>query len=674
MNILQFVGIKLTFFIAIGIVIGFYWEPSSSGVLITVIVIMSVLSVLLLCTPKRKEMIFGMVAMCTALCVGIMSIALHRDFSYRQQFSNAELRKPHLWKLEIVEVLKPTKYYHRYVARILTVDSISSAGKILCRTSLDYGKLQLAVDDQLLVKARADEISKPLNPHQFNYRKYQQKLGIYHQLKLGAENNLIFKKSTTSVFGMADQLRQRIGNELHKRNFEAESLSIIQALLLGERDNISDSTYDNYRDAGALHILAVSGLHIGIVLLMVQYLLRPLDLFPGGKLLKMVLTLILLWSYAVVAGFSASVIRAVTMFSFLSYSNYLNRPGISFNILALSMAFILLIIDPLYLFQPGFQLSYSAVFSILWLYPKLLTLVYPKTVLSSKIWQLISVSLAAQAGILPVNLYYFHQFPALFLISNLIIVPFLGLILGMGFLMLALMLMDILPDLLVVLYDQLIISMNSLIEWVASREGFVIENIYFDHGHIILSYILLVTMVWMLRKPGAKRIFVTAAVIISLQCWDGYSRIRLRLKEQLAIMHSIGNTVLFHQKDGNVKVYSSGGEFTQRLISDFKTAERISNISCDSVQNAYRLKNKNLLILDHNGLKSSPDIDADILLLASSPRLNLDRILQNHRPELVIADGSNYRSYVERWQRSCRERDIPFHNTSEKGAFITDLH
>ena len=673
MNILQFVGIKLTFFIVIGVVIGFYWDPPSSAVLITGIIFMIVLALLLILKPKREENLFGIMAMFTALWLGILCMALHRDFSYREQFSDVEIQVPNLWKLEIVEVLKSTDHYHRYVARVLSVDSISSAGKILCRMSTDIDHARLAADYQLLVKARAMEFSKPLNPHQFDYKSYMEKLGIYHQLRLETENALILKTGSSSVFGIADRLRQKITFELGKRKFEAGALSIIQALLLGQRNNISDTTYSDYRNAGALHILAVSGLHIGIVLLIVQYFLKPLDILPRGKLLKMILALVLLWSYAVIAGFSASVIRAATMFSFLAYSGYLNRPGISFNILALSMAFILLFIDPLLLFQPGFQLSYSAVFAILWLYPKLLRLVSPKTVLTSKLWQLISVSIAAQAGILPVSLYYFHQFPTLFLISNLIIVPFLGIILGMGFLLIALMLIDLLPEPLVVIYNEMITTMNSLIKWVAGREGFVIENIYFDHGHLILFYMLLIATVWMLHKAVLQRIYIATAVAVCLQCWDGYTRIQLKSKEQLAIMHSIGNTVMLHQKNGNVKVFSAGEKFNNQLISDFKTGERIAHISYDSLRNAYQFKNKKMLILDHNGLKGSPAIDAEILMLSGSPRLNLDRILHECKPDLVIADGSNYRSYVERWQQSCWQQDIPFHNTSEQGAFLVDL-
>ena len=254
-------------------------------------------------------------------------------------------------------------------------------------------------------------------------------------------------------------------------------MGIIQALLLGQRNSISTETYDNYKDAGAVHILAVSGLHIGILLLLLQFLFRPLEILPKGRTIKLVVIVLLLWCFAFLAGLSASVVRAVTMFSFVAYALYLNRPSNTFNILALSMFFILLLFNPMLLFQVGFQMSYAAVFSIVWIYPMLQRFWTPKNSVLQKIWQLLSVSIAAQLGVLPISLFYFHQFPGLFFISNLLIVPFLGLLLGMGILVMVLALLDILPDFLVLWYNRIISLMNSVVEWVAQQEAFIFKNI-----------------------------------------------------------------------------------------------------------------------------------------------------------------------------------------------------
>ena len=164
---------------------------------------------------------------------------------------------------------------------------------------------------------------------------------------------------------------------------------MIQALLLGKRDDISETNYNNYKNAGVVHILAVSGLHVGIILFLLEFILSPLERLPKGKTIKLIVVVLLLWGYAFVAGLSPSIFRAVTMFSFVAYALYLSRPTNLFNIIALSMLFILLV-KPLFLFQVGFQMSYAVVFAIVWIYPKLQKFWFPENIIIRKTWQLLS--------------------------------------------------------------------------------------------------------------------------------------------------------------------------------------------------------------------------------------------------------------------------------------------
>ena len=159
--------------------------------------------------------------------------------------------------------------------------------------------------------------------------------------------------------------------------------SVIKALLLGQRNDLSTELLDSYKNAGAIHILALSGLHIGILLLLLNYLFYPLTYLKNGIIFKTVLVLLCLWSFAFVAGLSASVVRAVTMFSFFAYGKALNRVNNGFNLTAIS-AFGLLFFNPNYLFQVGFQLSYAAVIAIIWIYPKLQRFWYPSSLFMKK--------------------------------------------------------------------------------------------------------------------------------------------------------------------------------------------------------------------------------------------------------------------------------------------------
>ena len=176
------------------------------------------------------------------------------------------------------------------------------------------------VDDELIVFGKLDEINPPLNPHQFDYKSYLKGLGISHQLRLNTDTFFLMENPSTTIYGVVASVRSKIIDKLKQANFGTEELGIIQALLLGQRNDISAETYNNYKNAGVVHILAVSGLHIGILLLLLQFLLRPLERLPKGKTLKLIAIVALLWCFALLAGLSASVVRAVTMFSLVAYA------------------------------------------------------------------------------------------------------------------------------------------------------------------------------------------------------------------------------------------------------------------------------------------------------------------------------------------------------------------
>ncbi|TYA81458.1 ComEC/Rec2 family competence protein, partial [Seonamhaeicola marinus] len=222
---------------------------------------------------------------------------------------------------------------------------------------------------------------------------------------------------------------------------------IINALFLGQRQNIDRAIYTNYTNAGAIHILAVSGLHVGIIFLILNFLFKPIERLKKGYLIKTIFLLTTLWGFAVIAGLSASVTRAVTMFSIVAIAVNLKRPTNVYNTLAISI-FVILLFKPLFIFDVGFQLSFLAVFAIVAIEPMLNKLWKPKNKLLKIYWQTLTVTISAQFGIIPISLFYFHQFPGLFFISNLVIIPLLGFILGFGILIILLASINVLPQFL----------------------------------------------------------------------------------------------------------------------------------------------------------------------------------------------------------------------------------
>ena len=667
MHLLKFIPIKLTLFLIAGILIGYYFNFAIRIPLVLSCCFIAILSFLFFNKTPRNSISFGLITLLATMSIGMLSISLWNPKNQPNHYTNQDIEKHQVWQFKIREVLKPTSFSNRYIARVIAVNGSSTSGKILLSFESDSTTQNLQVDDELTAFGKLSKIKGALNPHQFDYKNYLEGLGIHHQLRLFQTNHFLSHQKSPTAYGIAASLRTQIITKLKQEDFGSEELGIIQALLLGQRNDISEATYNDYKNAGAVHILAVSGLHIGILLLLLQFVLRPLEKLPKGKTIKLVVIVILLWCFALLAGFSASIIRAVTMFSFVAYAIYLNRPSNTFNILALSMFFILLVINPMLLFQVGFQMSYAAVFAIVWLYPLLQKLWFPKNIVLKKIWQLLSVSIAAQLGVLPISLFYFHQFPGLFFISNLFIVPFLGVVLGMGILVMLLALCNSLPNFLVDWYNALIGIMNGVIKWIAQQEAFVFQNISFDIVQLLLSYLMIISLIVTFTKVNFRRVCLLLISIIGFQLWVFYVTHSTIQNERLIVGHQIKNSIVLQQTGKSLSVFTKDTTRSKRNATDYQIGERIENVHFKKIQNSYVYKNKRIIVVDSLSVYLPKKVD--YVLLTQSAKINLERLIDSLRPKQIIVDGSNYSSYISRWKETCAKRKLPFHYTGEKGAF-----
>ncbi|WP_396633262.1 ComEC/Rec2 family competence protein [Maribacter sp. R86514] len=667
MKLLAFIPIRLTLLLIVGILIGHYFSFSLLHTLLFTVFLFLILAAIFFFEKNTKSILFGVIAALTFISLGTYSYTAAQPINNTNHFSKHQSSNNELWTLKIKEVLKPNQFSTRYFATVKSIDNEQVSGTILLTIPKDSANLNLAIDDEFVTQTEAKTISSPLNPHQFDYKKYLENLGVYHSMRIEHDQLVKIKNSQTTLLGIAARARNHIIEKLDKENFGADELGVIKALLLGQRSDISEETYTNYQKAGAVHILAVSGLHIGILLLVIQFLLRPLKNIPSGRTLILVLSVLFLWGFAFIAGLSASIIRATTMFTFVAYALYLNRPSNTFNILALSILFILLFINPNLLFQVGFQMSYAAVFAILYIFPLLKELWFPKNKVVRYFWQLLCVSIAAQLGVLPISLFYFHQFPGLFFISNLIIVPALGLILGMGILVIALSLLNWLPTQLVWFYNEIISLMNSIIAWVAKQENFIFSAISFDFIQLLLSVFVLIMGVELFTKFNYKRVVF---FLLSILCFQGYTIFKeyeAHNKSEVLVMHQTRKSLIFNKSGKDLTILTNPDNTPDYLISDYITAERIDSIRYDTLKNSYAFKDESVLIIDSTGIY--PKSSSHKILLTQSPKINLDRLIDSIKPKEIIADGSNYKSYIERWKATCIKNKIPFHYTSEKGAY-----
>ncbi|SHM81147.1 ComEC/Rec2 family competence protein [Polaribacter sp. KT 15] len=667
-RLIKYVPLHFLVFLILGICLQFYYEIWQYGFL-KLSVVFSVFLVLNILNIKKQ--LTTITSFLIYFLIGVSVTFLNDSRNYKNHYSNFYKEEAQVL-LKITKVLKPGNYYQKYIAEIIGLNQHKTRGLVLLNVQKDTIDFRISIDDQLYVKPIFKELIPPLNPYQFNYKSYLAKQGIYHQIFIEKEQYQKSNLVETSVARFAEKIRNNIITSLEKRSFSNDELAVIKALLLGQRQDISKGLLTDYQNAGAIHILAVSGLHVGILLLILTFILRPIDRFKNGKYIKAIGIIVFLWMFAFIAGLSASVVRAVTMFSFVAIGqSFQKKTLIEFSLIT-SMLFLLLV-KPMFLFDVGFQLSYLAVFGIIWVQPKLDSLYVPKYYLDKKIWQLLTVSIAAQVGILPISIYYFQQFPGLFMLSNIVIIPFLGIILVAGIVIIILSILNILPQFLADFYGIIISLMNSFVRFISRQEQFLWQEIAISFKTMLVLYFIIFSAVFFLLKKNSKRLVIFLVSIVL--CQGIYFLEHKKVKEQNAFMvfhksrfsvvgNKIGKQLNIQHNIDSVSVDDI------KAVKPFMLLAKIEKINKGDFKNYVNFKGKDILIIDSLGVYQLEKIINPIVILQDSPKINLERMLKMLKPSLVIADGSNYKKDVLFWEKVSLKLNVPFHYTGQKGAFI----
>ncbi len=605
-----------------------------------------------------------------SLC-GYLLAFWHDPLNHQNHYTKYIADQETLYSVEmrVDQSIKNSAYHHRYIAKIISVNHHNCHGTVLL--NLPTESLTTTLNNGQLIEGLAKilPVDPPRNPHQFNYKAFLKNRYIHHGIYPEIDH-LKLTGIHSSVLSTIKGWRDLTIKNLEQFDIDAEEKGVILALLLGQRQEISKELYRLYSRSGAVHILAISGLHVGIILMMLHFLLKPLDYLKRGNILRMIIILMFLWIFAVITGLSPSVCRAVTMFSLLTISMNMNRPANSYNTLALSM-FILLLFNPNFIYETGFQMSYLAVISILMFNPVFMSIWRPKFRIIRTPWQIFSVSLSAQIGVLPLSLYYFNQFPGLFFLTNLVIIPFLSLILSLGFIVLGLAFFNLLDATIMDLYTRIIALMNDFIQWVSGFESFIFEGIPFNLPLVFLCYALILCSYAFLTKPNPRFIIATLIALVVFRSGSIY-KAHFLPSNTFVVFHKSRETIIGLKTGRELTISASSKELieSENLITDFIIGEQIRHIEFDSFKSFYGLPVGKLLVLDSFPVYNLRAAAPDWVLLRNSPKLNLDRLIDSLKPGLVICDGSNYRSYRQRWKQSCLNKKIPFHSTDERGAFM----
>ena len=294
---------------------------------------------------------------------------------------------------------------------------------LLLYLARDSNAVNLKYGDELLLSRPPELLEESGNPEAFDYRRYLWNKGITHRLfcKSG-EWRYLQKGYVNPVYTMAYAARDRILRMLAENGLAGQEYAVTAALLIGYTDALDADLLRDYSGTGAMHILSVSGMHVGLIYAVLNMLLFFFNRYPWGKFPKAFFMLSFIWMYAIVTGLSPSVLRAASMFSIIVAGNAFSRQTDIYNSMAAS-AMMLLMVDPHFITDTGFQLSYVAVLGIVMLQPAISKWWSPKNWLLRQIWSITAVSIAAQIATFPMGMYYFRQFPNYFLLTNIVALP-----------------------------------------------------------------------------------------------------------------------------------------------------------------------------------------------------------------------------------------------------------
>lgn len=553
-------------------------------------------------------------------------------------------------------------------------------GKIVIYFKKDSSLEQLHYGSKIIFNKPLQEIKNSGNPGTFDYKQYSLFQAITHQVNLAPEQFKILSTENKSWFQQfIFNCRHWVVRTIQKFVHGEKEQGLAEALLIGYKDDLDKTLVQSYTNTGVVHIIAISGMHLGLIYLLLLWLTKPIKR-KRHQWGRAILILSCLWLFALLAGAQASVVRSAVMFTFIVFAKAIDRRTSIYNTLA-SSAFVLLCFNPFWLWDVGFQLSYAAVISIVTFYRPVYNWFYFSNKALDLLWRTTAISIAAQILTTPVSLYHFHQFPVLFLLTNLFAVPISTAILFGEIAVCAFAWFYPLAKLLGVIVQFLIWCMNSYIERIETISfslwnGFsitILQTALMLMAATVISFWLMDKKKWMLWLSLSSLL-----LFISLRSWSFMKA----CNQKKLIVYNVPKYSAIDLING--RTFSFVGD-SALLYDDFirnfhiqpsRVMHRIEQNQVVSICcKDFEFCNKRFALIDSSEyfvplqLKQS----IDVLILSKNPRLYISNLIKTFDVHQIVIDGSVPHWKAKLWKKDCDSLHIPCFNVSEKGAFVMNL-
>ncbi len=582
-------------------------------------------------------------------------------------------------------VKKPRSY--KAIAKIEAVANdniiIPVTGHMLLYFKKDSLHPKLEYGSQLILCNSLQPISNSGNPGAFNYKQYCSFQGIYYQAFVTPKDYHVLNEENRNWFrSFVLNSREKVLTILRTYIKSKQELSVAEALLIGYRDDLDIELVQSYSNAGVVHIIAISGLHLGMIYGMLLWIFNLVKKLKWNRFIQPLTILIVLWLFTFIAGNTPSILRSAIMFTCIILGESLSKRTSIYNTLAVT-AFLLLIIDPFYLWDVGFQLSFGAVLGIVVFQKHILNLFYFRNKLLKILWQLNAITLSAQVFTLPLVLYHFHQFPNFFLFTNLIIVPLSGIILFAEIFLLVVSFIPIIATPTGKAIEWLLWLMNTFIERADRIPYAVTDGIYISMPQILfISAAILLGSIWVIHK---KRLLLYWSCI-AFTFYLGLRSIDIikSQEQRKIIVYNVPKHTAIDVVEGNSYSFMGDSSLLEdSFLRNFhlkpsRIANRISTGLLRSIsieRNLILSTSKKVVIVDQalpHGVPSQKK-PADVIIITKNPRLYINQLLRHYDCKLIVFDASNPLWKIRLWKKDCDSLHLPHHSVPEQGAFEMDL-
>ena len=631
-----------------------------------------------------RQWSFGMAVFATFTTIGMAVCIINTPSTTLPQLSNSTIAIA-----RIENTPTEQEYSYRTQATIVAFNDSNTSQKTEIKIQLylqkSFTAQNLQCGDLIIFRPQLQPIENRPIPYAFDYAQFMAQKGIlFRQYLSDGDWQLSQFKSPLNLRYRAKHIQQQCLEALHRCQLSPETTALLSALLWGYKENIPTEIRQYFSAAGLSHILAVSGLHTGIIGLIIWIILYPLR-YTSIRYVRGIITITLLWAYAFITGLSPSVVRACIMATFVGTATILNRRNTSLNALCGS-AMMVLLFSPQQLFDIGFQLSYTAVAGIILFSPHLNIGNYLNcnNTIVRYICTLISTTLAAQIATTPLAAYYFHYIPIWGMLSNLLLTPLLTPLMLLAFAMQlfeALQLPHLWLDIATDILSRLLTTGANTI---ASLPGATIDGIWITLPTLLLYSIMLIAIWYAISRRTLRPATIIITALIALQCIILYDTVRP--STPLAILPTERKFTHIQLADNNRNCLIISTDSCQTIPttgSEWRIHEHLKSqliLAYDTIATPHiyaalpfvEFYGKRILWIDNNDWRhthSSHPIHIDYAIVTEKYTGRISPLLKNCQIDTIVLSAAIYPQKATELYQECVQHNIPCHNSQDNNTW-----